>query len=94
MDRDSHHASTFGDSTGPLEARRAWILSKKELRAQFGEGAYQSYIERLDFALEENDERVFLARDGGTQSAWIKDKAIDKLRSPQRSDMLRSYLGL
>ncbi len=80
MDRDSHHALTsFGDSGGPLEARRAWLLSKKELRTQFGEGAYQSYIEPLDFAIEENDERVFLARNGGTQSIWLNEKAKEHI---------------
>ena len=85
MDRDTHHAFTsmgdsgFGDHAGPLEARRAWLLSKKELRAQFGEGAYQSYIEPLDFAIEENDERVFLARNGGTQSVWLNEKAKEQI---------------
>ena len=80
MDRDSHHALTsFGDSGGALEARRAWLLSKKELRAQFGESTYQSYIEPLDFALEENDERVFLARNGGTQCNWLEEKAKEHI---------------
>ncbi len=80
MDRDSHHALTsFGDSGGPMETRRAWLLSKKELRTQFGESTYQSYIEPLDFALEENDERVFLARNGGTQSIWLNEKAKEHI---------------
>ncbi len=42
-------------------------------------------------SLEDIGDKFNLTRERVRQ---IKDKAIDKLRSPQRSDMLRSYLGL
>jgi chromosomal replication initiator protein len=61
-------------STG---AERAWALSKAELRRQFGESHYKSYIERLDLALDGEDEREFLARDGGAQTAWLNEQARD-----------------
>ena len=80
MDRDTHTASASGGAAGGgVEARRAWLLSKKELRAQFGEGAYQSYIEPLDFAVEEDEAHVFWARNGGTQSDWLNEKAREPI---------------
>lgn len=77
---DSGQSGAGGDTpreTAPASAaaQRAWALSKDELRSQFGEGVYKSYIERLDLALDGVDEREFLARDGGTQLAWLNEQA-------------------
>jgi chromosomal replication initiator protein len=85
MDHDSRHAfaktaapsgveAVLAASAAP-DAARAWLLSKDELRRQFGDNAYQSYIERLDLVLDGEEEREFLARDGGTQLAWLNEKA-------------------
>lgn len=58
-------------------AERAWALSKEELRRQFGESHYKSYIERLELALDGDEEREFIARDGGAQTAWLNEQARD-----------------
>ena len=79
MDHDKQRAHASTGDTGSFDAQRAWALSKKELRAEFGEGVYRSYIEPLDFAVEEAGEWVFLARDGGTQSIWLNEKAKDPI---------------
>lgn len=78
MDHKTHTRALAGDGGG-TDALRAWALSKKELRAEFGEGVYHSYIEQLDFAVEEAGEWVFLARDGGTQAVWLNEKAKDAI---------------
>lgn len=58
-----------------VSPERAWLLSKDELRGHFGEGVYRSYFERLDLAFDGEDEREFLARDGGAQATWLNDQA-------------------
>lgn len=63
----------------PMETARAWLHSKRDLRVQFGENAYKSYIEPLDFAVETDAERIFLALNGGTQASWLRDKAIGQM---------------
>ena len=79
MDHNYKAAQASTGDTGSFDAQRAWALSKKELRAEFGEGVYHSYIEQLDFALEEAGEWIFLARDGGTQAVWLNEKAKDAI---------------
>ncbi|MDX2233208.1 MAG: DnaA/Hda family protein [Hyphomonadaceae bacterium] len=77
---EHEHARDHDDGGRPgLEAIRAWALSKDELRAHFGEGIYRSYIEQLELALDEEDERIFLARAGGTQSNWLNAEAKDQI---------------
>lgn len=61
------------------EALRAWALSKDELRVHFGENIFSAYINHLELALEAEDERIFLARDGGTQSNWLNAQAKEQI---------------
>ncbi len=79
MDQD-HARKPSNESGRPaMEALRAWALSKDELRTHFGEAQFRAYIDRLELALDEEDERIFLARDGGTQSNWLNTEAKDQI---------------
>lgn len=64
---------------GDMSAQAAWAMSKGELRHDFGEGYYRSYIEPLDLAAEENGEWVIVARNGRTQMEWVNDNAREKI---------------
>lgn len=64
---------------GDMNAQTAWAMSKGELRSEFGEGYYRSYIEPLDLAAEENGELVIVARNGRTQLEWVRDNAQDRI---------------
>lgn len=74
---------------GDVSAQTAWAMSKGELRSEFGEGYYRSYIEPLDFAAEEDGAFVFLARNGRTQREWLNEKArpsiVTKMAAHMRS---------
>lgn len=63
---------------GNLSAQAAWAASKVELRSEFGEGYWRSYIEPLDLAAEENGEWVIVTH-GRTQYEWVCDNARDKI---------------
>ncbi|MBL8559614.1 MAG: ATP-binding protein [Hyphomonadaceae bacterium] len=60
---------------GVVSAQTAWAMSKGELRSEFGEGYYRSYIEPLDLAAEEDGAFVFVARNGRTQREWLDERA-------------------
>jgi chromosomal replication initiator protein len=78
MDHTTAAFSGDGDRPG-MEAFRAWALSKKELRDTFGENLYVSYFDHLELALDEENERIFLARDGGTQASWLNAQAREQI---------------
>ena len=61
-------------------ARAAWTLCKRDLRSDFGEGVYRSYVDALDLAVEEDGELVFLAKNGPTQSDWLKEYAKERIQ--------------
>ncbi len=75
---------------GALNAQSAWAMSKGELRSEFGEGLYRSYIEALDLAAEEDGMYVFLARNGGTQREWLDEKAKERIMARMAAHT-RSY---
>ncbi len=83
----SNDPAGFG---GALSAQSAWAMSKGELRAEFGEGPYRSYIEPLDLAAEEDGMYVFLARNGQTQREWLNDKARERIVARMAAHM-RSF---
>lgn len=64
---------------GDVSAQTAWAMSKGELRNEFGEGYYRSYIEPLDLAAEEDGAYVFVARNGRTQREWLDEKARERI---------------
>lgn len=64
---------------GFVSAQTAWAMSKGELRSEFGEGYYRSYIEPLDLAAEEDGAFIFVARNGRTQREWLDEKARERI---------------
>jgi chromosomal replication initiator protein len=79
MDHEQARKPGADGARPPVEAFRAWALSKDELRAVYGEKFFRAYIENLELALDEDDERIFLARDGGTQSSWLNTEAKEQI---------------
>lgn len=73
-------------------AESAWQLIKRDLRVEFGEEAYRSYILGLDLAAEEHGVHVFHAPNGFTQASWANEKLRAKLASAMSQRLAREVV--
>jgi chromosomal replication initiator protein len=70
-------------------AESAWQLIKFDLRKEFGDDAYRSYIAGLDLAAEEHGVHVFHAPNGFAQAKWVNEKVRAKLTSMMSQRLAR-----